>query len=265
MNNNLSISALIIILFFGFYISYYIYDKIMEKNKSELEKIDIFFSIMQKTLFSFLTILISIITVVVSIANFLNSKTEFEIQNISQLNTDNEKNNQFVEDRLGNRDQIYSYNMSIVTGKSKFEGIPIVISNIGNVKDSIKSISVSVLDESETLATFYSKKVGDAKIDRSSEVWLEAKETLDYTIDGDKMMSSVRRCIDRLEKRKIDDSSYRVYYINDGDGRQKDSGKIRTRIKVVTGSNKEIEMKERSFDLGFAERIEERTDAIIPK
>ncbi|GGC75096.1 hypothetical protein [Enterococcus wangshanyuanii] len=263
MNDNLSISFLLIILFSGFYVSYYIYDKIMEKNKDELEKIDIFFSIIQKSLFSFLTILISVITVIVSIANFLNSKTEFEIQNFSQINTDNKENDQFVEDRLGNRDQIYSYHMNFETGKSVFEGIPIIISNTGNVRDSIKSISISVFDESEILETFYSKKVIDSKIDRSSEIWLEPKETLEYTIDGNKMKSSIQKCIERLEERGINDSLYRVYYIREDDGQRADSGKISTRIKLITGSNKEVEMKQRSFDLNFAERIEETTDSLI--
>lgn len=65
----------------------------------------------------------------------------------------------------------------------------------------MKIISVIVDSQEEVIHTIFSEKQLNEPEDSSKVIWIEPRETLEYVISGEKLITSINNCIDRLEEK----------------------------------------------------------------
>lgn len=212
--------------------------------------LDQYTGLIQKTILSILTITVSIVGINIAYQQHKDNKVNFKILNTSNIGSDAKDSEEFLEYSNGEKILVFQYITEITENGANFIGVPLYISNTGNVTDNLKIISVIVDSEEEVIDTFFSEKQLNEPKDSSKVIWIEPRETLEYVISGEKLITSINNCIDRLEEKNVPDKNYKLYEMN----KEKEiffSGQVKITIKVTTGSGTEFNLSEKYIDLGL--------------
>lgn len=226
----------------------FFWKKFQSLDKETRIVLDQYTGLIQKTILSILTITVSIVGINIAYQQHKDNKVNFKVLNTSNIGSDAKNSEEFLEYSDGEKILIFSYVNELTENGSKFIGVPLWISNTGNVKDNLKTISVIVDTEEEVVDTFFSEKQLNEPKDSSNEIWIEPRETLKYVLSGEKLIASINSCIKRLEEKKVPDSNYKLYLL-DKEKNSLFSGKVKVTIKVTTGSGTEFKLNEKYFDL----------------